>query len=80
MATGNKVGAVRVSSPSGVSKLNLPIANIIECNDKLVSIMADAIQSTQELKSLHASAYAREQLFTTVAAPAMCADHLEKVQ
>ena len=61
LATGNGVGAVQVSSPSGVSKLNLPITNIIECNDKLVRIMADAIHSTQELKSLHASAYARER-------------------
>ena len=66
LATGNGVGAVQVSSPSGVSKLNLPITNIIECNDKLVRIMADAIHSTQELKSLHASAYARDQVFTTI--------------
>ena len=66
LATGNGVGAVQVSSPSGVSKLNLPITNIIECNDKLVRIMADAIHSTQELKSLHASAYARERDFTTL--------------
>ena len=65
LATGNGVGAVQVSSPSGVSKLNLPITNIIECNDKLVRIMADAIHSTQELKSLHASAYARDQVFAT---------------
>lgn len=70
LATGNGIGAVQVSSPSGVSKLNLPITNIIECNDKLVRIMADAIHSTQELKSLHASAYAREQIFTTVIGPA----------
>ena len=65
LATGNGVGAAQVSSPAGVSKLNLPITNIIECNDKLVRIMADAINSTQELKSLHVSAYAREQIFAT---------------
>ena len=65
LPSGTGIGAVRVSSPPGVSKLNLPIANIIECNDKLVSIMAEVIHSTQELKSLHASAYTREQVFTT---------------
>ena len=62
LTTGNGIGAVQVSSPSGVSKLNLPITTIIGCNDKLVRIMADAIHSTQELKSLHASAYARDQV------------------
>ena len=52
LTTGNGIGAVQVSSPSGVSKLNLPITNIIECNDKLVRIMADAIHSTYiQLKS-----------------------------
>ena len=69
LATGNGVGAVQVSSPSGVSKLNLPITNLIECNDTRVRIMADAIHSTQELKSLHASAYARDQVFATVMSP-----------
>ena len=35
-----------------MSRLNLPITTIIECNDKLVTIMADAVKSTQEIKKL----------------------------
>ena len=43
--------AVRVSSLTGVSKLNSTFANIIECNGKLVSIIVDTVKSTQELKN-----------------------------
>jgi hypothetical protein len=66
LSTGNGIGSDRSISPPSVSKLKLPIVNIIECNDKLVIIMAEAVKSTQELKNRLSSAHTREQVFMTL--------------
>ena len=42
---GHGVGA------SGTTRLNLPIDNIIECNGNLISIMSNAVKTTQDLKN-----------------------------
>ena len=42
---GHGVGA------SGATRLNLPIVNITECNGNLISIMSNAVKTTQDLKN-----------------------------
>ena len=69
LSMGNGIGSVRSLSPPSMSKLNLPIANIIDYNDKLVNIMVEAVKSTQDLKNHLASVYTSEELFTTVMDP-----------
>lgn len=52
---GHGVGA------SGTTRLNLPIVSIIECNGNLISIMSNAVKTTQDLKNqLLAITYARD--------------------
>ena len=48
---GHGVGA------SGTTRLNLPIANIIECNGNLISIMSNAAKATQDPKNQLLSTY-----------------------
>ena len=71
LATGNGVGAVQVSSPSGVSKLNLPITNIIECKiNWFVSWLMPSIQLKSSRVFTHP--HMREsEVFTTVMGPVM---------
>ncbi len=54
---GHGLSPVRLSSLSGMGKLNLPFANITKCNDELVRTNSDAIKSTQELKQQLSSSY-----------------------
>ena len=69
LATGNGVGAVQVSSPSGVSKLNLPITNIIECKiNWFVSWLMPSIQLKSSRVFTHP--HMREnEVFTNVMVP-----------
>jgi len=61
----------RVSLPIGVSKLNLPFANIIKCHDKMVSLHSDAVNSTQELKKQLLSSHesVRKQFISSQGSP-----------